>query len=70
MVFTIYSHGGHLGYMTWTIYISFHLLFLTMLHIKVGQVVSEKKIFEYYGRIHVYSPGAGADNPLRTFFPT
>ena len=31
--------------------------------------VSEK-IFEYmyYGHIHVYSPGAGADNLLRTFF--
>ena len=25
--------------------------------------VSEKKMFEYYGHIHVYSPGAGADNP-------
>ena len=21
-------------------------------------------MFEYYGHIHVYSPGAGADNPL------
>ena len=26
-------------------------------------LVSEKKVFEYYGHIHVYSPGAGADNP-------
>ena len=23
-------------------------------------------MFEYYGHIHVYSPRAGADNPLRT----
>ena len=38
-----------------------------MLHIKFGfdwPAVSEKKMFEYYGHIHVYSPGAGADNPL------
>ena len=26
--------------------------------------VSEKKMFEYCGHLHVYSPGAGADNPL------
>ena len=24
----------------------------------------EKKMFEYYGHTHVYSPGAGADNSL------
>ena len=73
MVFTIYRHGGHLGYMTWTIYISFHSPFLTMLHIKFGfdwKVVSEKKIFEYYGHIHVYRPEVGADKPVRTFFPS
>ena len=23
-----------------------------------------KKMFDYFGHIHVYSPGAGADNPL------
>ena len=38
-----------------------------MLQIKfgflIGQAVSEK-MFEYYGHTHVYSPGAGADNPL------
>ena len=32
----IYSHGGHLGHVTVTIYINFHFLFLTMLHIKFG----------------------------------
>ena len=26
--------------------------------------VSEEKMFQYHGNIHVYSPGAGADNPL------
>ena len=30
----------------------------------IGQAISEKKMFEYYGHTHVYSPGAGADNPL------
>ena len=38
-----------------------------MLHIKfalIGQVVSEKKKFEYYGHTHVFSPGAEKDNPL------
>ena len=28
----------------------------------------EKKIFENGGHLHVYSPGAGADNPLGSFF--
>ena len=27
-VFAIYSHGGHLGYVTWTIYINFCSPFL------------------------------------------
>ena len=34
--FAIYSHGGHLGHVTLTIYINFHFLFLRMLHIKFG----------------------------------
>ena len=34
MVFTIYRHGGHLGYMTWTIYIYFVELLSLMLHAK------------------------------------
>ena len=32
----IYSHGGHLGHVTLTIYINLHFLFLRMLHIKFG----------------------------------
>ena len=32
----IYSHGGHLGHVTLTIYINFHFLSLRMLHIKFG----------------------------------
>ena len=35
-VFAIYSHGGHLGHVTLTIYINFHSHFLTMLLIKFG----------------------------------
>ena len=34
--FDIYSHGGHLGHVTMTIYINFHFLFLRMIHIKFG----------------------------------
>ena len=30
----------------------------------IGQVVSEKKLFKNKRHIHVYSPVAGADNPL------
>ena len=35
-VFAIYSHGGHLGHVTITIYTNFHSLFLRMHHIKFG----------------------------------
>ena len=31
-----YSHGGHLGHVTMTIYANFHSLFLRMLQIKFG----------------------------------
>ena len=34
--FAIYSHGGHLGHVTWTIYINFYSHFLWMLHMKFG----------------------------------
>ena len=34
----------------------------------IGQVVSEKKIFEYFCNIHVYCPGVGADQPLWSNF--
>ena len=30
--FTIYGHGGHLGHVTWTIYINFCSPFPKMLH--------------------------------------
>ena len=35
-IFVIYSHGGHLGHVTMTLYANFHSLFLRMLHIKFG----------------------------------
>ena len=34
--FSIYSHGGHLGHVTLTIYKNFHSPFPRMLHIKFG----------------------------------
>ena len=35
-VFTIYGHGGHLDYLTWTIYTNFHSPFPLMFHVKFG----------------------------------
>ena len=35
-VFTIYRHGGHLGHVTWTIYINFRSPFPRRLHTKFG----------------------------------
>ena len=35
-VFNIDGRGGHLGHVTWTIYISFRSLFQRRLHIKFG----------------------------------
>ena len=34
--FTIYGCGGHLGHVTWTIYINFRSPFPRRLHIKFG----------------------------------
>ena len=33
----------------------------------IGQAVSEKKMFENNGHIHVFSPRVWADNSLRIF---
>ena len=30
----------------------------------IGQMVSEKQIFDYYGDEDEYCPGAGADQPM------
>ena len=35
-VFTIYGRGGHLGHVTWTIYINFLYPFPRRLHMKFG----------------------------------
>ena len=40
----------------------------TLILALIGQGVLEKKIFENGGHIHVYSSGAGADNPLGSNF--
>ena len=34
----------------------------------IGLVVSEEKIFDYYGDLHVYSPGVGAYEALGSIF--
>ena len=67
-VFTIYGHGGHLGHVTCNISISFHPHFPIRIHMKFGQLVSEKEMFENNVYIHVYSPRTGADNPLGSIF--
>ena len=36
LIFAIYSHGGHIGHLTLTVYTNFHSLFLRMLHKKFG----------------------------------
>ena len=73
-VFTIYGHVGHLGNVTWTIYINFLSHCPCRLHMKFGiefgQVVSEKKMFENNGYINVYSPGQGQTTPWGQFFLT
>ena len=65
-VFAFYSHGGHLGHVTLTIYINFQFIFLRMLYIKFGfdwrsGLREDVRIFWSYT---VFSPGAGADTPL------
>ena len=35
-LFAIYSYGGHLGHVTWTIYINFRSPFLRLLQMKFG----------------------------------
>ena len=34
----------------------------------IDQAVSEEIMFENNGYVHVYSPGAGAENPLGSIF--
>ena len=34
--FAIYSHGGHFGHVTWTIFINLRSPFVRMLHMKFG----------------------------------
>ena len=60
-IFKGFGHGRFLGHVTKTIFMkgcSTQNLAL------FGQAVSEKKVFENSTRIHVYSLGAGTDNPL------
>ena len=36
----------------------------------IGQAVSDEKIFEHYGHLHVLCPEVGADEPMGSiFFP-
>ena len=65
--FTIYGYGGHLGYVTWFIYKYIISPVLQRLPINlslIGRAVLEKMYFKYYGNLHVYCPGVGADPHL------
>ena len=62
-ILTIYGHGGHLGHVTWTIYINFLSPFPRRLHMKFG--------FDWprsFSGKDVFSPGTGADNPWGQIF--
>ena len=71
-VFTKDGHCGHLGHVTMTIFTKFMLpLPMEAPHKNlalIGRVVSEKKMFENYVHIHVYSPSAGARQAQRINF--
>ena len=55
-VFAFYSHGSHLGHVTWTIYVNFRSPFLRMINMKFGFdwpsgfKTSEEKTFEHNGQ--------------------
>ena len=54
----LYEHDGHLGHVTWTIYINFASSFLRVIHVKfglIGQMVSEKKTTTTTTTEHVYT---------------
>ena len=66
MVCTIYGRGGHLGHVTWTIYINFLPSFHRRLHIKFDFKFDWPSSFreEYGGHMHVYiAPGQGQTTP-------
>ena len=63
-VFSIYSHGSHLGHVTLTIYINFLSPFPRMLHMKFGFDWPSGFRGEDVSLLWKYTcPGAGADNP-------
>ena len=70
-VFTINKHGGQLGHVTCTF---IQTVFPTSQGDStgnlalIGQAVSDKKMFENNGHIHVFSPKAGADKTVGYFF--
>ena len=66
-VFAIYSHGGHLGHVTLTIYTNFHSLLLRMLHIKFGfdffvlfSCYSHQSISDYSWEVYIVHSGVFA----------
>ena len=65
--FTIYGHGGQSLSCDLDHLYNLSFPYPRRLHKKIGfdrPSILEKKIFENGGHIHVYSPGAEADNTL------
>ena len=69
--FLPYGHGGHLGHVTRIIYVHIGSLsyrsFISNL-VLTDLPVSEKKIFQHYGDIHLYCPVVGHASPWVQFF--
>ena len=69
-MYHIYECGGHLCDVIRTIYIYFISPFQKRFHVKFGFDWScgfRTEILENGGHIHVYSPGAGTDNPMGSY---
>ena len=68
LLFTLYSHGGHLGHVTMTIYANFHSIFLRTLHIKFGfdwpSGFRQEDARIFWSYTCIYNPGAGTDKRL------
>ena len=65
--FAIYGHGSHLGHVSKTIFTKFTFPLSKRAPHKVWASLAKrflKKLFESNDHTHVYSPGAGAENPL------
>ena len=68
----MYGHGGHLGHVTWTIYIDFLSPFPRRLHIKFGfdwpSGLREKRSLKMVVIYMYIAPGQRQTTPLESMF--